>query len=110
MLSESIATLEATIREHDRLTPQQKAELFAQLAALKADIAALATTPAGHAHRRARVTDVSAQEATRPQQPPDQLRLAMAELGISVEAFEASNPELVHAVNKISAMLASIGI
>jgi hypothetical protein len=105
-----MAQLEATIREHDGLTPQQKAELFAQLAALKADIAALATTPEGHAPRTARVTDVSAQEATRPQKPPDLLRLAVEELGTSVEAFEASNPELVLAVNKISAMLASIGI
>jgi hypothetical protein len=79
MLSESMAQLEATIREHDRLTPQQKAELFARLASLKEDIAVLATTPEGHAHRTARVTDVSAQEATRPQKPPDQLRLAIKE-------------------------------
>jgi hypothetical protein len=105
-----MAQLEAMIRENDRLTPQQKAELFTLIDTLKEEMAALATTPEGHAHRTARVTDVSAQEATRPQKPPDLLRLAIEELGTSVEVFEASNPELVHTVNKISAMLASIGI
>ena len=74
-----MAQLEATIRENDRLTPQQKAELFARLAALKEDIAALATTHEADAHRTARVTDVSTQEATRPQKPPDRLRLAIEE-------------------------------
>jgi hypothetical protein len=74
-----MATLEATIREHNRLTPQQKAELFTRLASLKEDIAVLATTPEAHAHHTACVTDVSAQEATRPQKPPDLLRLAIEE-------------------------------
>jgi O-acetylhomoserine/O-acetylserine sulfhydrylase-like pyridoxal-dependent enzyme len=60
-----MATQEATIREHARLTPPPQAELFARLAALKEDIAALATTSEGHAHRTARVTDRSAHEETR---------------------------------------------
>jgi hypothetical protein len=110
MSIDKMAKLEAMIRENERLNPQQKAELFAQLAALKEEIAALATTHEEHAHRMARFTDLSAHEATRPQKPPDLLRIVIEELGTSVEEFEASHPELVNTVNKISTMLASMGI
>jgi hypothetical protein len=52
----------------------------------------------------------STPEGTRQDTRQHPVRLAMDELSASVEAFEASHPELVNAVNQVSTRLANMGM
>jgi uncharacterized protein DUF4404 len=107
---ESIAKLETTIHQTQGLNAAQKTQLLALLADLKHEIEALAPTHAEHAHSIANFTDISAHEATRQHKNQHLLRIAIEGLSTSVEEFEASHPQLVNTVNKISDLLASLGI
>ena len=51
-----------------------------------------------------------AHEATRSDQNPELLELSVKGLASSVEGIEASHPEVVELVNRISVMLANMGI
>jgi Domain of unknown function (DUF4404) len=110
MSLDSLGQLEARIQETHDLNPQQKAELLRLLADLKGAVAELSKTHEAHAHSLTGVTDTSAQEAAKEERPQHPLRIAMEELSTSVEAFEASHPALVNTVNKISMLLANMGI
>jgi hypothetical protein len=55
-------------------------------------------------------TRISAHEVLRKEQKPELITLSIEGLKQSVEDFEASHPELVRIVNRISIMLSDIGI
>ena len=102
--------LEARIQETHELSPQQKEELLRLVSALKEAMAVFPTTPEAHAPSRTRATDTAEAETTRQDTPRHPLRSAMDDVSTSVEAFEASHPELVNTVNQISTLLANMGI
>jgi hypothetical protein len=110
MALDRLGQLEARIHETHELSPQQKEELLRLVSEVKEAMAALSTPPEAHAPSRTRVTDTAGGEATRPDTPHHPLRSAMDDVSTSVEAFEASHPELVNTVNQISTLLANMGI
>jgi uncharacterized protein YecE (DUF72 family) len=110
MALERLLHLEARIHESHDLTPQQKEELLQLLAELKEAMAELSTTHEAHAPSSTRVPDMAAAETTQQDTPQHSLRRAMDDVSTSVEAFEASHPELVNTVNQISTLLANMGI
>jgi ABC-type transporter Mla subunit MlaD len=110
MALDRLGHLEARIHESHELSPQQKEELLRLVSELKEAMAAFSTTHEAHAPSRTRVTDTAAAETARQDTPQHPLRSAMDDVATSVEAFEASHPELVNAVNQISTLLANMGI
>jgi seryl-tRNA synthetase len=110
MSLDSLGQLEARIQETHDLNPQQKEELLGLLANLKEAVAKLSTTHEAHAHSRTSMIDSAGHETTNAEPSQHPLRMAMENLSTSVEAFEASHPELVNTVNKISMLLANMGI
>jgi Domain of unknown function (DUF4404) len=109
MALEQLGHLEARIQETHELSPQQKEELLRLVSELKEAMAAFPTTPEAHAPSRTSVAETAA-ETTRQDTPQHPVRSAMDDVSTSVEAFEASHPELVTAVNQISTLLANMGI
>jgi hypothetical protein len=110
MALEQLGYLEARIQETHELSPQQKEELLRLVSELKEAMAAFPTTPEAHAPSRTPVPDMAAEETTRQDTPQHPVRVAMDDVSTSVEAFEASHPELVTTVNQISTLLANMGI
>ena len=110
MSLDSLGQLKASIHETHELSPQQKEELLGLVSELKAAMANVSTTPEAHAPSRTRETDRAAAKTTRQDTPRHPLRRAMDDVSTSVEAFEASHPELVNTVNQISTLLANMGI
>ena len=102
--------LEARIQETHELSPQQKEELLRLVAEVKEAMAAFPTPPEAHAPSRDRVANTAKAETTRQDTPQHPVRSAIDDVSTSVEAFEASHPELVNTVNQISTLLANMGI
>jgi hypothetical protein len=110
MALEQLGHLEARIQETHELSLQQKEELLRLVSELKEAMATFPTPPEAHAPSGTRVADTAAAEGTRHDTRQHPMRLAMDDVSASVEAFEASHPELVTAVNQISTLLANMGI
>jgi hypothetical protein len=110
MALDRLAQLEARIHESHELSPQQREELLRLVSELKEAMAAFPTTAEAHAPSRTHVTDSAAAKTDQQDTPQHPLRSAMDDVSASVEAFEASHPELVNAVNQISTLLANMGI
>jgi hypothetical protein len=110
MALEPLGHLEARIQETHELSPQQKEELLRLISELKEAMTAFPTTPEAHAPSRTPAPDTTAAETTRQETPQHPVRVAMDDVSTSVEAFEASHPELVSTVNQISMLLANMGI
>ena len=110
MVDETLVQLEAKIRSATALNAEQQAELLRLLQALHAEICALEHTHAEQAESITGFTRVSTHEAVRQQKNPQLVELALKGLVSSVEALEASHPQLVHIVNSISVFLANLGI
>jgi Domain of unknown function (DUF4404) len=110
MALERLLQLESRIQESHDLNLQQKAELLQLLAELKEAMADVSISPAAPMHGTMSVPDRSAPEGTRQDEPQHPVRVAMDDLSTSVNALEASHPELVNTVNTISMVLANMGI
>jgi Domain of unknown function (DUF4404) len=110
MALDRLGHLEARIHETHELSPQQKEELLRLVSELKEVMAAFPTSPEAHAPSPPRATDTAEAEMTRQDTPRHPLRSAIDDVSTSVEAFEASHPELINAVNQISTLLANMGI
>jgi hypothetical protein len=89
---------------------KRKVELQKHLSTLRAELDHLARTDADGAKTVAGFAELSAHEATRARTNPELLRLSVAGLRKSVEAFEQSHPRLVEIVGSLSAMLSNVGI
>jgi hypothetical protein len=110
MIDETLAQLQAKIRQASALNTAQQAELLQLLQALDTEIHALAHTHTEQAESIARFTGVSTHEAVRQHRNPHLVEVALQGLVSSVEAFETSHPQLVRIVNAISTFLANLGI
>ncbi len=91
MIEETINKIEERLRSAENLSPEKRAELESLLAELRAEVATLP--------REKRVMPENADE--------DDL---LDRLNQSVTGFETTHPQLVGIVNRISTILANMGI
>ena len=110
MIEDTIAKIEARLRNADAIKEDKRRELQDLLAKLKSEVAALSQTHAEQAESIAGFTEISTHEATRETQNPQLLKLSLDGLTSSVEEFERSHPKLVQLVNNFSNMLSNLGI
>jgi hypothetical protein len=93
MIENTIAKIEERLRTDDSLPPEKRLELEQLLAELRRESSALPSL----ARRNSDESDID-------------LRAAVDRLGTSLTEFEASHPQLVALVNRISTVLANMGI
>jgi Mg2+ and Co2+ transporter CorA len=110
MIEDTLSKIEAKIESSDAITADRKRELLQLIHTLKNEVASLSKTHGDQAESIAGFAEVSAHEATRPQQNPELLQLSLKGLSSSVTGFEKSHPQLVQIVNAISNTLANLGI
>ncbi len=92
------------------MNEETRQELLSLLATLKTEASALSRTHAQEAQRIVGLTQASANEATQQNRDSERLAGSLADLSASVDGFEKSHPQLVHLVNRISEILANLGI
>jgi hypothetical protein len=90
MIDETLARLEAKIRQASALNTEQQGELLRLLQALHTEVNALAHTHAEQAESITGFTGVSTHEAVRQHRNPQLVEVALQGLVSSVEAFETS--------------------
>jgi len=110
MLDEAIKSEEASVQGAGSPPRNRRRELDQLLGRLEPEIAELSKTHDEQAQSIAGFAQVAAHEATRKEQNPRLLKLALECLRTSVEEFEATHPRLVQIVTAISNTLASMGI
>jgi cell division septum initiation protein DivIVA len=110
VIEETIKQIEARIQSADSFTPERRKELVELLATLKAEAGELAKTHGEQAQNIVGFAQVTAHEATRAEQDPQQLDLSLKALRSSVQEFEESHPRLANIVNTISTTLSNSGI
>ena len=110
MIQDTIQKIESKLKTSDAIKPENKSELIGLLAQLRLEIDGLARTNAEGAQTVAGFTEISTHEATRIQKNPQLLELSLQGLSRSVEEFEDTHPQLVGVVNRISTVLANMGI
>jgi septal ring factor EnvC (AmiA/AmiB activator) len=110
MIQDTIAKIEAQIRNSSSLTPERREELNQLLATLKAEVNDLAKTNQEDAQSIAGFTQVSAHEAMRAEQNPALLQHSLDGLTASAAQFEKSHPRLYQVVQSITNTLSNLGI
>lgn len=110
MIGDTIARLEAKLKNSGSLPEQTREELLGLLAQLRAEVSGLAETDAEKAQHIAGFAARSTQEATKKEQNPELLKRSLQELSDSVDGFEKSHPQLVQVVNRIATTLSNLGI
>lgn len=110
MIEDRLKTLEEQIAGSANLPEETRAELLRLLASLRSEIAALPSARADDAHSATRFAEASAYEATRSPVQPQLLDAALSGLKGSVERFETSHPELAAILNRLSIVLANMGM
>lgn len=92
MIEETIARIEERLRAAESLAPERRQELEELLAQLRREAAGVAI------------------ECGEPAGADEDARSAVNRLESSLTEFEASHPQLVGLVNRISTVLANMGI
>ena len=110
MIEKTITTIEARVKNADSIDEKDRSELLTLLGELKTEVTALSKTHAEHAESITGFAQVSAHEAIREEKNPQLMKLSLKGLSSSVEGFEGSHPGLVAIVNRISQILANMGI
>jgi hypothetical protein len=110
MLQDTISSIEKTIQSSPAIKDENRAELLSLLGTLKSEIGELSKTHQEQAASITNFTELSAHEATRKARNPELLKLSAKGLGASVRGFEGTHPKLVSVVNRISTLLANMGI
>jgi hypothetical protein len=110
MINDIITGIESRIRQAEAIRKEEKDELIKLLSELRSEVTGLSETHKEQAESIARFTQVSTHEATRSEKDSRLLGISVDGLTSSVEGFESSHPRLVQIVNRISAMLADLGI
>jgi len=110
MIQKTIENIETKIRESDSVSDESRSELLRLLVTLKAEIAELSKTHPEQAESITSFAQASAHEATRKEKNPDLLKLSLDGLSESVKELEASHPDLLRLVNRVSQALANMGI
>jgi len=110
MLEKTISNIEIKISKTGSMKEKDKADLLKLLSALKTEIAELSKTHAEHAESIANFAQISTHEATRETKNANLIKVSLTGLTSSVDEFESTHPELVGTVNRISQLLANMGI
>jgi hypothetical protein len=110
MIKDTITHIEEKLAKDTSVAPQDKEELLRLLKVLSSEVDELAKTHAEHAESIGHFARASAHEATRKKKDPQLLKLSLKGLSSSTEGFEVSHPRLVEIVNRISYVLANMGI
>lgn len=110
MIEETIAQIEARIKEAKSLNDEKRRELLNLLSALKTEVSEFSKTHPEQTQSIASFAAVSIHEAIREEKNPQLLKLSLRGLSTSVEGFESSHPELVGIVNSICLTLSKSGI
>jgi Mg2+ and Co2+ transporter CorA len=110
MMEKTITSIEDKVKGAASIKNDERTELLELLATLKSEVMELSKTHAEQAESITGFAQVSAHEATRQTKNPQLMKLSAKGLSSSVEGFETSHPELVAIVNKISQILANMGI
>jgi hypothetical protein len=110
MIQETIAQIEAMIKEAKSLNDEKKRELLNLLSTLKTEVSEISKTHPEHTQSITSFAEVSIHEAIREEKNPQLLKLSLQGLSTSVEGFESSHPELVAIVNSICLILSKSGI
>jgi hypothetical protein len=110
MIKKTISNIETRIKETESIKEKDRNELLGLLAALEGEVTDLSKTHPECAESITGFTQLSAHEATRTTKNPQLMKLSLKGLSSSVEEFESSHPQLVAVVNKISQILANMGI
>jgi hypothetical protein len=93
MIEDTIAKIEQRLRTAQSLPPAERSELEQLLAQLRAEAHSLPRSP-----------------ALAPPAPEDDAQTALGRLQESLTEFETTHPQLVGTVNRISTILANMGI
>ena len=110
MIEERLKKLEEQIGANGNVPEGSRAELLKLLAELRSEIAELPGTQADAARSIATFAEASTHEATRETPKPKLLEAALSGLSASVEEFESSHPDLAATLNRLSAVLANMGM
>ncbi len=110
MIQRTIEDIESKIRESSSVKEESRAELLQLVALLKTEIAELSKTHPEQAESITSFAQASAHQATRKKKNPALLKLSLDGLSGSVEELEASHPDLLRLVNRVSQVLANMGI
>ena len=106
----TITDIETKIGKTVSMKEEDKSDLLNLLTALKSEIAELSKTHAEHAQSITNFTQISTHEATREQKNTDLMDASLKGLTSSVDDFKNTHPKLVETVNRISQILANMGI
>jgi hypothetical protein len=110
MLMKTIADIETKIGKTDLMKQEDKTDLLNLLETLKSEIAELSKTHAEHAQSITNFAQISTHEATREQKNTNLIKVSLTGLTSSVDELESTHPKLVETVNRISQILANMGI
>jgi hypothetical protein len=110
MIQDTLAELEARLRQAQSAKPETRDELLELLALLRSEIGAISKTHSEDAQSIAAFTHLSAHEVTRQEKNPQSIRHSLGGLSSSVAGFEESHPRLVQIVNRICTTLSNMGI
>jgi phage I-like protein len=110
MIKKTILNIETRIKEASSIDMKDKDELLQLLTALEEEVSELSKTHPECAESITGFTQISAHEAMRSRKNPQLMKLSLKGLSSSAEEFESSHPQLVAVVNKISQILANMGI
>ena len=109
MIEDTIARIEARLKNGKSLSDQQRHELLTLLETLKSELSNLAKTQPDHARSVAGYLDLSTHEATRQDRKPPLLRHAIEGLSSSVSELEVQHPRLTQLVNSLTVLLSKYG-
>jgi hypothetical protein len=110
MLEQTITNIEQRIKKAESIAEKDRGDLLDLLTTLKTEVVELSKTNADHAESITGFTQVSAHEATRENKNSHLIKLSLAGLTSSVDELETAYPRLVETVNRISQILANMGI
>ena len=108
MIDDTLAKLEARLRDSDNLSDENRQALEALVKELKSEIDTLEDRDS--ADSIAGFSEGGAREALRRETDPDLLDLNLQGLQRSARSFEASHPKLVSVVNSLCQQLSNLGI
>jgi hypothetical protein len=110
MIKKTISNIEERIKGASSIEDKEREELLDLIATLEGEVSELSKTHPECAESITGFTQLSAHEATRTTKNPQLMKLSLKGLSSSAEGFESSHPSLVAVVNKISQILANMGI
>lgn len=110
MIKKTILNIEAKIKEASLIDVKERDELLQLLTTLEEEVSELSKTHPECAESITGFTQLSTHEAMRARKNPQLMKLSLKGLSSSAEEFESSHPQLVAVINKISQILANMGI